>query len=183
MLQNRSGRQARTRAGPGKQYDLFRHYGTRRRIRRCPDNARKLMKKVLFGVVAAVALAGAGFWQLSGTAKAAPTVTYTSLTGQKITTRDLRGKVVLVKFWATSCSTCIKQMPDMIKAYDKLAPKGFEAIAVAMQYDPPNYVKNYAETRNLPFPVAIASQGKRSEERRVGKECVSTGRSRWSPHP
>src|SRR3546814_18938015 len=111
------------------------------------------MKKVLFGVVAAVALAGAGFWQLSGTAKAAPTVTYTSLTGQKITTRDLRGKVVLVKFWATSCSTCIKQMPDMIKAYDKLAPKGFEAIAVA-----------------------------RSEERRVGKECVSTCRSRWSPY-
>jgi len=118
------------------------------------------MKKVLFGVVAAVAIAGAGFWQLSATAQVAPNVTFTSLTGQKITTQDLRGKVVLVKFWATSCTTCIAQMPDMIKEYDKLAPKGFQAIAVAMQYDPPNYVVNYAQTRHLPFPVAIDAQGK-----------------------
>jgi peroxiredoxin len=118
------------------------------------------MKKVLIGVLAAVALAGVGFWQLSGTAKAAPDVTFTSLTGQKFTTQDLRGKVVLVKFWATSCSTCIQLMPTMIKSYDKLAPKGFEAIAVAMKYDPPNYVKNYAETRHLPFPVTIDAQGK-----------------------
>jgi len=48
----------------------------------------------------------------------------------------------------------------MIKTYDALAPKGFEAIAVAMQYDPPNYVKNYSETRKLPFPVVIDAQGK-----------------------
>ncbi|TAM86767.1 MAG: TlpA family protein disulfide reductase [Candidimonas sp.] len=117
------------------------------------------MKKVLIGVVAAVALAGAGFWQLSGTAKAAPDVTFTSLTGQKITTQDLRGKVVFVKFWATDCTTCIQQMPDMVKSYDKLAPQGFRAIAVAMQYDQPNYVKNYAESRRLPFTVAIDSHG------------------------
>lgn len=118
------------------------------------------MKKVLIGVVTAIALVGVGFWQLSGTAKAAPNVTFTSLTGHKFTTQSLRGKVVLVKFWATSCSTCIKQMPQMIQTYDKLSPKGFEAIAVAMKYDPPNYVKNYTETRNLPFPVAIDAQGK-----------------------
>jgi peroxiredoxin len=117
------------------------------------------MKKILIGFVAVIALAGAGFLQLSGTAKAAPNVTFTSLSGQKVTTQDLRGKVVLVKFWATDCVTCIQQMPDMIKTYDKLAPKGFQAIAVAMQYDPPNYVKNYAETRKLPFPVAIDAQG------------------------
>jgi peroxiredoxin len=118
------------------------------------------MKKVLVGAVAVVALAGAGFWQLSGTAKAAPNVTFTSLTGQKITTQDLRGSVVLVKFWATSCTTCIAQMPQMIKTYDKLAPQGFKAIAVAMQYDPPNYVVNYTKTRQLPFTVAIDAQGK-----------------------
>lgn len=117
------------------------------------------MKKLLIGVIAVVALAGAGFWQLSGPAKTAPDVTFTSLTGAKITTKDLRGKVVLVKFWATSCVTCVQQMPDMIKTYDELAPKGYRAIAVAMQYDPPNYVLNYAQTRHLPFTVAIDAQG------------------------
>lgn len=117
------------------------------------------MKKALIGIIVVLALAGAGIWQFSGSAKTAPDVTFTSLTGQKITMQDLRGKVVLVKFWATSCVTCIAQMPDTIKNYNELSPKGFETIAVAMQYDPANYVKNYADTRKLPFTVAIDAQG------------------------
>lgn len=117
------------------------------------------MKKILIGAVAALAIAAVGVWQFAGAAKTAPDVTFTSLTGEKITTQDLRGKVVLVKFWATSCVTCIAQMPDTIKNYKALAPQGFETIAVAMQYDPPNYVLNYAETRKLPFTVAIDAQG------------------------
>ncbi|MDS1139280.1 TlpA disulfide reductase family protein [Pusillimonas sp. SM2304] len=117
------------------------------------------MKKVLIGIVAVLALAGVGIWQFAGSAKTAPDVTFTSLTGEKITTQDLRGKVVLVKFWATSCVTCIAQMPDTIKYYNELSPRGFDTIAVAMQYDPANYVKNYAETRQLPFTVAIDAQG------------------------
>jgi peroxiredoxin len=118
------------------------------------------MKKILITLVAVTALAGVGVWQFAGAAKTAPDVTFVSLTGQKITPADLRGKVVLVKFWATDCVTCIQQMPDMIKTYNELAPKGYQAIAVAMQYDPPNYVLNYAQTRHLPFTVAIDAQGK-----------------------
>jgi len=117
------------------------------------------MKKVIIGTVVLLALAGVGIWQFSGAAKTAPDVTFTSLTGQKITTQDLRGKVVLVKFWATSCVTCVAQMPDAIQNYKDLSPRGFETIAVAMQYDPANYVKNFADTRQLPFPVAIDSMG------------------------
>jgi len=117
------------------------------------------MKKVIIGLLVVVALAGAGLWQFSTPGKTAPEVTFTALDGSRITTEQLRGKVVLVKFWATSCVTCIQQMPDMIRIYDELAPKGYEAIAVAMQYDPPNYVLNYAQSRKLPFPVAIDAQG------------------------
>lgn len=116
------------------------------------------MKKVVITLVALIALTGVGFWQLTGADKMAPDITFVTLTGQKITPADLRGKVVLVDFWATSCATCIKQMPGMIKIYNKLAPKGYEAIFVAMQYDPPNYVENYARTRKLPFPVVIDAQ-------------------------
>ena len=84
---------------------------------------------------------------------------FTTLEGKSFSMQDLRGKVVLVKFWATSCVTCVKQMPETISAYNEYAAKGYEAIAVAMNYDPPNFVLNFAETRKLPFPVALDTKG------------------------
>ena len=47
----------------------------------------------------------------------------------------------------------------MIQTYNEYKNKGFEIIAVAMSYDPPNYVLNYAQTRQLPFPVALDIDG------------------------
>ncbi len=117
------------------------------------------MKKILIGVAALVITAGLGAWHFSNSANAAPDVTFTSLTGERIATSDLRDKVVLVKFWATSCVTCVAQMPDLIDNYNALHERGFEVIAVAMQYDPGNYVKNFADTRKLPFRVALDSRG------------------------
>ncbi|WP_269496534.1 peroxiredoxin family protein [Castellaniella sp. S9] len=118
------------------------------------------MKKILISLVAVVALAGVTLWQVQGFGgQPAPQVTFTDLHGKSVTTEDLRGKVVLVKFWATSCTTCVAQMPDTIRHYEALSARGFDTIAVAMQYDPPNYVVNFAETRKLPFPVVIDAQG------------------------
>ena len=90
---------------------------------------------------------------------AAPAVTFTTLEGQPIALESLRGKVVLVNFWATSCPGCIKEMPGMVETYQQYKNKGFEIIAVAMSYDPPNYVLNFVQTRQLPFPVALDIDG------------------------
>jgi len=117
------------------------------------------MKKVLISLLAIVAIAGIGLWQFAGTAKAAPQVSFTMLDGETITTSDLLGKVVLVKFWATSCVTCIQQMPDTIKTYNRLSPQGYDVIAVAMDYDPPDYVRNFTESRQLPFDVSLDTTG------------------------
>ena len=83
----------------------------------------------------------------------APSVTFTTITGQKINMADLRGKVVLVSFWATDCSVCVKEMPDLVNTYNAYKAKGFEVIAVAMPYDPPAQVLNYVTQKSLPFPV------------------------------
>ena len=91
--------------------------------------------------------------------EAAPAVTFKMLNGEQVTTASLKGKVVLVNFWATSCSTCIAEMPDMVDTYNKFQGRGLELIAVAMNYDPPNYVLNYAQTRDLPFKVALDTDG------------------------
>jgi peroxiredoxin len=66
---------------------------------------------------------------------------------------------VLVNFWATSCPGCIKEMPGMVDTYKAYKDRGFEIVAVAMQYDPPNYVLRFVESRGLPFPVALDVTG------------------------
>jgi len=90
---------------------------------------------------------------------AAPPSTFVLLDGSSHTTADLKGKVTLVNFWATSCTTCVAEMPQIVATYDKFKARGYETIAVAMQYDPPSYVVNFAETRKLPFKVAIDNTG------------------------
>ncbi|WP_459616736.1 peroxiredoxin family protein [Bordetella sp. 2513F-2] len=120
------------------------------------------MKKLVLALVI-VAAAGIAGWFVWRPAPTAPDVSFTTLEGKTIGMQDLRGKVVLVKFWATSCVTCVKQMPDTMAAYEHYAPRGYETVAVAMSYDPPNYVLNFAQTRKLPFPVALDTQGKLAE--------------------
>jgi peroxiredoxin len=110
-------------------------------------------------VVIVLAIALIGYFSLSAK-EAAPEVTFTGLNGEKITSASLRGKVVMVNFWATSCATCIAEMPQMVETYNKYRGKGLEFVAVAMSYDPPSYVVNYAQTRSLPFKVALDTQGK-----------------------
>lgn len=107
-------------------------------------------------VVAALAVVG---YYSFATKQAAPDVTYTDLQGNKITSESLRGKVVMVNFWATSCVTCVKEMPAMVDTYNKYKDQGLEFVAVAMSYDPPNYVLNFVETRKLPFIVALDHTG------------------------
>ena len=103
-------------------------------------------------VVAAIAVAG--YFAFGGQQKV-PDATFTLLSGQKISTADLKGKVYLINFWATSCETCMKEMPQMIDTYNRYKGQGLEFVAVAMNYDAPMYVVNYAQTRQLPFKVAM----------------------------
>jgi peroxiredoxin len=117
----------------------------------------KLAKPILFAV-AALAIAGALAYALMDK-PSAPAATFTTLEGKSIALADLRGKVVLVNFWATSCPGCIKEMPGMVETYNQYKDRGFEIVAVAMSYDPPNYVANFVQTRQLPFPVALDVNG------------------------
>ena len=88
-----------------------------------------------------------------------PSFKVSEISGKVLSQEDLRGKVSIINFWATSCTTCVKEMPQMIETYNKYKTDQLEFIAIAMSYDPPMYVVNFAETRKLPFIVAMDSDG------------------------
>jgi peroxiredoxin len=110
-------------------------------------------------MLAAAAAAGWLAFGRSATHEPAPQVNYTLLDGQKLSTATLKGQVVLVNFWATSCTTCVAEMPEIMATFEKYKGKGYQTVAVAMSYDPPAYVSNFAQTRKLPFGVAIDNTG------------------------
>ena len=117
------------------------------------------MKRVLYGVAAAAILAGGVALYLGTSSAAAPESTFVLLDGTRKSTADLKGRVTLVSFWATSCVTCVAEMPKVVATYEKYKGRGYDTLAVAMSYDPPSYVVNYAQTRKLPFMVAIDNTG------------------------
>lgn len=111
-------------------------------------------------IVAAVAAAtGIGVSAVLFSSNAAPRADFVTIQGEKVSTQSLRGKVVLVNFWSTSCVTCVEEMPKMVRTHNKYRDRGLETVAVAMSYDPPNYVLAYAVSHKLPFRVALDPLG------------------------
>ena len=117
------------------------------------------MKKqiVAASIVAAVALVAGSLWLTAS--KAAPASTFVLLDGSQKSSTALQGQVTLVNFWATSCVTCVAEMPELVSTFEKYKSQGYGTVAVAMAYDPPSYVVNFVQTRKLPFDVAIDNTG------------------------
>lgn len=108
-----------------------------------------IVASVLTAIIAAYAL-----WPRS----ALDGLSFVTLAGDRLTLRDLRGKVVLVNFWATSCPACVKEMPELARSYERYRARGFEIVAVAMAYDSAASVTAFAQTHALPFPVALDAE-------------------------
>ncbi|MES2102161.1 MAG: TlpA disulfide reductase family protein [Pseudomonadota bacterium] len=117
--------------------------------------------KTLASVIVALVLGVGGYltFQTLNASEQAPNVAYTLLDGSQSTLAQQRGKVMLVNFWATDCVTCVKEMPNIVATHEKYKARGYDTLAVAMSYNPPAYVINFAETRKLPFGVAIDNTG------------------------
>ena len=90
--------------------------------------------------------------------RVAPEARFATLGGESFTTSDLRGKVMVVNFWATWCPDCVREMPSMAERHLKYSARGYEMIAVAVR-DHPNRVADFTQKRALPFKVALDDTG------------------------
>lgn len=87
-----------------------------------------------------------------------PTFAVTSLDGQVVTSMDLRGKVVLVNFWATWCLPCRAEMPLLEGMWKRHAPDGFVLLGFSTDRTGESGVREFLTKRGISYPVAIVGR-------------------------
>lgn len=125
----------------------------------------KLHKETaIAGLALVVVLAFAAVWFMPAGLREAPPLVGQTLDGHTLTLEQLRGKPVLVTFWATTCPSCVEEIPHLTELYRELNPKGLEIIGVAMAYDPPEQVRAMARQRQIPYPIVLDSEERIARE-------------------
>lgn len=118
-------------------------------------NIKQLSRIIL---VASLISLGIWYWQTQ-TVRMAPNVQFKTIKGESIQLAELQGKPILVTFWATDCPGCIEEIPHLIGLHQQYSPNGLKILAVAMHYDPPNHVLAMAESKQLPYAIALDPSG------------------------
>jgi thiol-disulfide isomerase/thioredoxin len=117
-------------------------------------------KITVFAILLALGALAAGVFAGWNRPIAPADVNFIGVHGDRFAMSSLKGKVVLVNFWATSCTVCVSEMPKIVQTYEKYREQGLETVAVAMSYDPPDRVFAYAQQNKLPFRVTLDIFGK-----------------------
>ena len=109
---------------------------------------------LITGFVGGLLLLVAYIWLSPAGVQTAPDLKVSVLNSTRtIDLKQLKGRPVLVTFWATSCQGCIKEMPHLIELYKELAPKGLEIIGIAMAYDRPDHILEMQKQKQIPYPI------------------------------
>jgi peroxiredoxin len=113
-------------------------------------------RNVFIGALAVLLFVAVGYLTLPPRGpETSPDITLVTSEGESLALNSLRGRPVLVTFWATTCPTCVREIPHLVKLHKDLGPRGLEVIGIAMYYDPPNQVLAMRESRNIPYTIAL----------------------------
>lgn len=106
-----------------------------------------MLKRALLGLCLVLVMAGAygeGF-------------SVTDTQGKVHRLEDYKGKWLLVNFWATWCPPCLKEMPDLVALHDAHKGKDLEVLGIAMDYQDPHYVVQFADSMLVSYPIVLGS--------------------------
>lgn len=148
------------------------------------DERPALRRQLLVAGAAAAALAaGAGIaWQRRTTAGNGPAGagsgnpadalwqhSFERPEGGTLVMADLRGKPLLINFWATWCAPCVREMPQIDRFYREFQPKGWQIVGLAI--DGPTPVREFLATKlKIGFPIALAGLEGTELTRQLGNE-------------
>jgi thiol-disulfide isomerase/thioredoxin len=124
-------------------------------------------RRVLYGAVAgAAALAGAGlaWWKArpvddsqGDVAALLWPLSFDTPAGPPLVMSELRGKALLVNFWATWCPPCVEELPLLDHFYRENAPRNWQVVGLAI--DQPSAVRSFLQRTPVSFPVGLAGLG------------------------
>jgi cytochrome c biogenesis protein CcmG/thiol:disulfide interchange protein DsbE len=88
----------------------------------------------------------------------APDFTLKDLQGKKVQLKNMRGKVVLINFFATWCAPCRQEIPDFIRLYQQYRERGFEIIGIGLDMEGETVLRPFSEQLRVPYPVVVGTR-------------------------
>jgi peroxiredoxin len=115
--------------------------------------------------VAVIAMVAAVYWwaQISGPAdserdelsKPAPDFTLPDINGKQLKLSTLKGKMVLLDYWATWCGPCLEELPALVALQQKYSSKGFTVVGLSVDDASTREVAAFAREHKLSYPIAL----------------------------
>ena len=90
--------------------------------------------------------------------QAAPAWALVDLAGKPVTSESLKGKVVIVDFWATWCGPCRAAIPHLVDLHKTYKDKGFEVVGVSLDQQGPAVVQSFVTQHEIPYTIAMGNQ-------------------------
>lgn len=123
-----------------------------------PDRARALYAEAAEHEDGQIAQAGKDGIAMMDMRSKPMELSFTAVDGREVDLADLRGKVVLVDFWATWCPPCVEEAPALAAVYEKHKAGGFEIIGISLDRDK-KALQDFTAAHNMVWPQFFDGQG------------------------